>query len=331
MPTIVQTVNGKVTGLWGSALRRTPSGKLLALKMGDEVHKGDVILTTQDGIVQLTPDPDAPRVAATQPSTDIDRVIAELNQPDALTAPAAGLNGGDGSGLLPALRVGRISEDITPASFVQANDNAAPRLTEDRRPPEAQSAANAPVNALPSASSATMSVNEDATLPISLVGQDSDGNVTRVTVTSIPAGSTLLLADGVTPVLAGQTLTAAQASTLLFRPSPDFNGGNAVTFTVTDNQGGVSAPATVQINVLAVNDPPVATSGIARAGPEGTPIAVGLGGTDIDGTIAGVTVTSAPANGSLFLADGVTPVVPGTTLTTAAAASLVFRPAPGFT
>jgi hypothetical protein len=61
MPTIVQTVNGKVTGLWGSALRRTPDGKLISLKMGDEVLKGDVILTTQDGIVQLTRRPPAPR------------------------------------------------------------------------------------------------------------------------------------------------------------------------------------------------------------------------------------------------------------------------------
>ena len=64
MPTIIQTVNGKVTGLWGSAVRRTPTGKLMALKMGDDVHKGDVILTTQDGIVMLTPDPEAPRAAA---------------------------------------------------------------------------------------------------------------------------------------------------------------------------------------------------------------------------------------------------------------------------
>jgi hypothetical protein len=119
MPTIIQTVNGKVTGLWGSALRRTPTGKLIALKMGDEVNKGDVILTTQDGIVMLTPEHDAPRTAAAPAATDIDRVIAELNQPDALTAPAAGLNGGDGGGLQPGLRVGRISEELSSTQFTE--------------------------------------------------------------------------------------------------------------------------------------------------------------------------------------------------------------------
>ena len=75
MPTIVQTVNGTVTGLWGSALRRTPAGKLITLKMGDPVMKGDVILTTQDGIVQITPD---------QLKRHIEpcRVLAELERED---------------------------------------------------------------------------------------------------------------------------------------------------------------------------------------------------------------------------------------------------------
>ncbi|MBT9525792.1 MAG: large adhesive protein, partial [Rhizobacter sp.] len=318
-------------------MRRTPSGKLVSLKMGDLVNKGDVILTTQDGIVQLTPEPDAPRTAAV-PDTDIDRVIAELNQPDARTAPAAGLNPGDGSGLLPALRVGRISEDITATSFTQNNDNTVARFVEPRvtAPEDGQAApaaptAPGPLNDRPTASTATASGNEDTSLPISLTGQDNDGSVTAITVTGIPAGSTLLLADGVTPVVAGQTLTPAQAAGLLFRPAPDFNGGAAVTFTVTDDQGAVSAPATVQITVLSVNDTPLANVGIASVGPEYSSLPVNLTGTDIDGTVASVSVTSLPPGGALYLADGVTPVVPGTPLTPAQASQLVFVPNPGST
>jgi hypothetical protein len=41
---------------------------------------------------------------------------------------------------------------------------------------------------------------------------------------------------------AGQTLTAAQAAGLLFQPDPDFWGSTSITFTVTDNQGAISAP-----------------------------------------------------------------------------------------
>ncbi|MBL0731034.1 immunoglobulin-like domain-containing protein [Piscinibacter sp. HJYY11] len=343
MPTIVQTVNGKVTGLWGSALRRTPDGKLIPLKMGDVVLKGDVILTTQDGLVQLTPEPDAPgtaTAAAKTPATpsvdEVDRVIAELNEPDAQTAPAAGLNPGDGGGLQPGLRVGRIAEDVTPAALTQTTGveptGTVPTFT---TAPEEQVAATpaapATPNDRPTATPATVSGNEDATLPISLGGADTDGTVAGVTIVGIPAGSTLLLADGVTPVTVGQTLTPAQAAGLLFRPAPDFNGGAAVTFTVTDDRGSVSAPATAQITVLPVNDTPLANTGIATAGPEYSSIPVNLGGTDIDGTVTGITITSPPAGGSLFLADGVTPVVPGTVLTPAQASSLVFVPNPGFT
>jgi hypothetical protein len=339
MPTIVQTVNGKVIGLWGSALRRTPAGKLVPLKMGDTVLRGDVILTTQDGLVQLSDLPTATASTAVEvpdaAATDIDRVIAELNDPDAQTAPAAGLNPGDGSGLQPGLRVGRIAEDITPVSLGQTTaveqSTAVPTFTTASAGDEAAAPAPAPVNAGPTAASGSASGNEDATLPIPLTGSDTDGSVTAVTIVSIPAGSTLLLADGVTPVTAGQTLTPAQAAGLLFSPAPDFNGGVAVTFTVTDNLGLVSAPATMQVTVLPVNDTPLTNAGIASVGPEYSSIPVDLGGTDIDGNVTSITITSPPAGGSLFLADGVTPVVPGTPLTPAQASGLVFVPNPGFT
>ena len=121
MPTIVQTFQGKVTGLWGTAVKRGADGKMHALHMGDVVHKGDVILTSQNGIVQLTDD--APvRTAAKPPfpadQPDIDRVIADLNDPNSRAATAAGLTGGDGAGdLSPGLRVDRISESTSPAGL----------------------------------------------------------------------------------------------------------------------------------------------------------------------------------------------------------------------
>ena len=126
MPTIVQTYQGRVTGLWGSAMMRGADGKMHALKMGDLVQKGDVILTSPDGIVQLVPD-DTPIAAAKPADTDIDRVISGLNEPNSQDAPAAGL-AGDGAGdLTPGLRVDRISEAVTPASALGLSNSAEAR------------------------------------------------------------------------------------------------------------------------------------------------------------------------------------------------------------
>ena len=37
MPTMIQTVSGRVTGLWGKAMIRGADGKMRPLKMGDHV------------------------------------------------------------------------------------------------------------------------------------------------------------------------------------------------------------------------------------------------------------------------------------------------------
>ena len=73
---------------------------------------------------------------------------------------------------------------------------------------------------------------------------------------------------------------------------------------------------------------------VSSAGWAGSVVVVELEvtATDVDGTIAAVTVTSLPpaTEGVLYLADGTTPVVAGTPLTPAEAAALVFVPAANF-
>ena len=440
MPVIARSPEGKVVSLWGTALIRGADGKLRTLKVGDMVRKGDQILTTQEGIVQIA-NGDAPLQAAQAKApvdNEVDRAISELNAGDRLAAPAAGLTGGEGGSLEAALRVDRISEGLgaaevpretgdaslrtvdtatgstvapeeltsslpalgAPSSAISATeegattnlglttptgggasgsirvdqvpavgeihkadgtlvtpgtvltpadlpglvyvppadyDGVAPvgnfsyTLTADGQPVTGGTSITlVAVNDPPVATPATEIGNEDASLPVSLGGTDVDGRIVGVTVTSIPAGATLLLADGVTPVLAGQTLTPEQAATLLFRPAADFSGDQTLQFTVTDNGGAVSAPAAVSITVVAVNDLPVPTAGSGGSGTEDSPVAVRLGGTDVDGTVTAVTVNTLPANGTLFLADGVTPVVAGSPLTPAQADGLVFVPNPDF-
>src|SRR5207245_248901 len=187
----------------------------------------------------------------------------------------------------------------------------------------------ASVNDAPNATPSTAIGNEDTAIAVSLGGTDIDGTIASVKVTALPANGTLFLNDGVTPIVAGSTLTPAEAASLKFVPTANFNGSTSFTFTVTDDQGETSPATTETINVASVNDAPTATPG-ADSGNEDTTIAVNLGGTDIDGTIASVKVTALPANGTLFLNDGVTPIVAGSTLMPAEAASLKFVPTANF-
>ena len=187
------------------------------------------------------------------------------------------------------------------------------------------------INDPPVAIPVSPSGNEDTPIPVSLGGTDVDGTVTGVTVTSLPSPTqgVLYFADGITPVPPNTVLTPAQAAGLIFKPAPDFNGAVSIPFTVTDNDGATS-PGTANITVVSVNDPPVAINGSTNT-PEDTNATVSLTGTDVDGTVRDVIVTTLPdpiTQGTLYLADGVTPVTAGQLLTPAQARGLVFNPAP---
>ena len=319
MPTLHKTPFGRVTAIWGHALIRGTDGQMHVLKVGDAVHDGDVILTSQNGIVQLEDPQGATRLATALPGDEAGRVIDALNSDDPNAATAAGLSGGDGS-LQPGLRVERISEGITGASFHSSNaidvhpfafvqSQAAPATAASPTPPAGS-------NQPPTATPGSFNGNEDTTIPVSLGGSDSDGSVVGVTVVSIPPGSTLLLADGTTPVVAGQTLTPAQATDLLFRPAHDFNGDLQFTFTVTDDQGATSTPATVAIGVIPVNDAPIAhddnatgAANDALTTPEDTALTIApatllANDTDVDGDTLTITSVQSATHGSVALVAG---------------------------
>ena len=117
MPVIVQTVTSKVSALWGRSYIRDADGKFRPLQMDEVVVRGDMILTEQNAIVQLSEDlkadaaPAAPRVAAVKATdfSDMDRAISGLEKGELNFAPAAGTSAGDG-GLTPATVVERLNE-----------------------------------------------------------------------------------------------------------------------------------------------------------------------------------------------------------------------------
>jgi len=332
MPTIVQTFQGRVTGLWGQASIRGADGKMHPLKLGDFIQQGDVILTTQDGIVRLSPEGSDIELAAgpsgaKKPATDeIDRVISALNDADPQAATAAGLAGGDGGGdLTPGLRVDRVNEGLTPFALLQGagGDESArgardPAAASDAFATDAQVPAQPPANNAPVAGddTATTAINTPLTVTVLANDTDRDGNaltLTGATLANPAQGSVVVNPDG----------------TLTFTPASNVSGPIAITYTVSDGQGG-SASATVTVTVGANTPPSGADAGRALAEDGSYVVAIAdFGFTDPDAgqTFAGVRIDSIPAAGSLLL-DGVA-VAAGATITAAdiAAGRLTFVPA----
>ena len=74
----VRQITGKVVGVWGDAHIRLLDGTVTPLLVGDVVRKGVVVLTSQDGIVQLEAHPT--RLAGA--SDDVERTITQVGNGD---------------------------------------------------------------------------------------------------------------------------------------------------------------------------------------------------------------------------------------------------------
>lgn len=263
MPKLSKTPHGTVTAVWGSALNKTANGQFKQVAVGDVVHLGDRILTSQDGIVQINPDTNQ---AATSAELDFDQ----------LPAPSAGFSNNTSS-LLEGFRAPRIVEALTPAGLAFPTENAEPLVyrvggdvnqavtsspSSNTDLPPTDNVTPAPLNQPPEAQSDQLSSPYQTPILTPLIGRDSDGVVVSVTLTSPPAHGTLFLPDGVTPVQPGVPITPEQAAGLIFQPNPGFQGSTEILFTVTDDGGAISPPATININVLppAINRPPIAAN-----------------------------------------------------------------------
>jgi hypothetical protein len=119
---------------------------------------------------------------------------------------------------------------------------------------------------------------------------DADGDTLTITVTSIPAGGVLTLADG-TILAEGSTLTVAQLETITFTPNTDVNDVTidigSLVLSVTDGQGG-SDSATFSFSVSAVNDAPsdISLSSLSLDENSAGSIIGSISSTDVDSTSA---------------------------------------------
>jgi hypothetical protein len=273
MPTIVQTFQGRVTGLWGQASIRGADGKMHPLKLGDLIHQGDVILTTQDGIVRLSPEGSDIELAggpggAKKPAIDeIDRVINALNDADPQAATAAGLAGGDGAGdLTPGLRVDRVTEGLTPFALLQGGGgDESLRNARDTAAASGAASTDAAVPAQPpAANNAPLAVNDTATtanntpLTVAVLANDSDRD-----------GGTLTLTGATLANPAQGSIVVNPDGTLTFTPAANISGPVAITYSVSDGQGG-STSATATVTAATSSRPPTSvtpTRMLARHSP----------------------------------------------------------------
>ncbi|OZG70831.1 hypothetical protein BTA51_23615 [Hahella sp. CCB-MM4] len=146
------------------------------------------------------------------------------------------------------------------------------------------------VNDLPVATDDSATVDEDDSVVIDVVSNDSDvdGTVDATTVTvQTDAGS-------------GSTSVDSVTGEITYTPSADFNGSDTFTYTVKDDSDGTSNAATVTITINSVNDAPVAVDDTATLLEDVAHTINVLGNdSDVDGTLdaSTVEVVTAPDSG----------------------------------
>ncbi len=138
-----------------------------------------------------------------------------------------------------------------------------------------------PVNDPPIPLGQTVSSNEDSPLDLVLTGTDPENDALTFEVLSGPARGSL----------------SGSAPNLRYTPAANFHGVDAFTFRARD-AASFSAPATVNLTVTPVNDPPLVTGQSLTLDEDGQ-LTVVLSGTDVDGDVLTFTVVDGPLHGSL--------------------------------
>ncbi len=137
------------------------------------------------------------------------------------------------------------------------------------------------VNDPPTATTQTITTNEDTPAALTLSGADIDNDPLTYTVVIQPTKGTV---SGVAP-------------NLTYTPNANVNGADSLFFVAND--GTVNSGNTVvYLTITPINDPPVAAAQAVTTN-EDTPINIVLAGTDVDGDALTYTVVAQPTKGVL--------------------------------
>ena len=138
-----------------------------------------------------------------------------------------------------------------------------------------------PVNDVPVAGEQFLLTDEDSPLPLTLTGTDIENDALTFTLISPPLFGAL----------------SGTAPNLTYTPGADFHGTDSLAYIANDGRAD-SAPATVTIEVLPVNDAPVANSKFVEIDQD-IPANIVLTGSDEDGDALRFLIVSPPQHGVL--------------------------------
>ncbi|HEY8026518.1 MAG TPA: Ig-like domain-containing protein, partial [Burkholderiaceae bacterium] len=297
-------VIGKVVVLQGHAYIRTAGGAQIELKLGDPIHEGDVIVTGPGAVVQIGYGQGETYVVHQNETVTVDNSVFAVDGPDAhnaaltakgaqlatitdaiasgngsldqlLEASAAGLGGGGGdtNDGHTFVQLVRIVEATTPAGLPTSTDDGSGQQTGQ----SSRTGISGPT-AQDVAVSDTVSTAHEQPVHIRLTGTDASAPITSFTILDLPTNGTLYLADGKTPVHAGEVVSASgNGADLVFVAAAGTTAALAsFHFSATDSQGAISNVATGTIDIIAapaITINPIATIDSAEAG-SAAPIAI---------------------------------------------------------
>jgi large repetitive protein len=227
-------------------------------------------------------DVDGNLVVNTNPIVDPINGIIVINLDGTYTyTPNLNFNGSD-------TIVVEICDDGTPLPAVCVNDTIF--ITID------------PVNDNPVADSNSTNTLEDTEITFNITATDTDldGTIDEATVDLDPL--TLGIQNTIT-TLEG-IWSVDNLGNVTFIPAQDFNGDATITYTVNDNEGGISNTANLTVSVTPVNDLPVLDNEILTAVEESdvTGDLTDGGDSDVDGNlVVNINPVSGPANGEIVV------------------------------
>ncbi|MFC1388691.1 MAG: retention module-containing protein, partial [gamma proteobacterium symbiont of Clathrolucina costata] len=145
------------------------------------------------------------------------------------------------------------------------------------------------VNDAPVAVDDAIDTDEDVSVTVDVLPNDSDPDGDTLTVTAVTQGAN------------GSVAIDPVSGNPVYTPDPDFNGTDTFTYTIDDGNGGTDT-ATVTVTVGAVNDAPVATDDTVGTN-EDTPVTVDVlpNDSDPDGDTLTVTAVTQGTNGSVSI------------------------------
>jgi len=157
-----------------------------------------------------------------------------------------------------------------------------------------------PVNDPPVAQDDSKSTDEDASVTIDVLGNDSD-----------PDGDSLMVQSVTQPI---NGVVVNNGLDVVYTPDPEFNGDDDFTYTISDSNGE-TATATVTVAVAIVNDPPAAQDDAAITAEDASvTILVLLNDSDPDGDDLVVQAVTQPLHGAVI----------------ASGTSIIYTPAPNY-